>query len=263
LSGVQTLLTAASALEQQQEHQFSSNNLWSSTVSPWNDPHQNINSNQYSESLLSSLSSSLSQLKQEAVVYTTREFQQIGPHPLCLVREVYPARKGVVSEANIPEDEMIMEYKGFITTRQDVMVELNITSIKLLWQSKPSPFIYQYDKMSNLNICIDARHYGNFARFIRRSCSPNAELRHFFVENEVHFGIYAIHHISPGEEVTIGFDFPHDKCHYPVECACGHKTTCLLNGPRGYVALRGKRPHREVCGSESEIFQEDRHPNHR
>lgn len=115
LSGVQTLLTAASALEQQLVPiSPPTSSLWSSTSSPWQDPYDSVETNSYSEQLSVSLSSCLSQLKQEAVVYSREEFQGLGPHPLCLVREVVPFRKGVVSEANIPEDEMIMEYKVIV-----------------------------------------------------------------------------------------------------------------------------------------------------
>ena len=116
LNGVQTLLTAASALEQQLVPVSPpvSNSLWSSTSSPWQDPYDPIEFNHYTESFCAALSPCLGQLKQEAVVYTREEFQGLGAHPLCLVREVCPFRKGVVSEANIPEDEMIMEYKVII-----------------------------------------------------------------------------------------------------------------------------------------------------
>ena len=37
------------------------------------------------------------------------------------------------------------------------------------------------------------------------------QLRHFFVMNEVHFGVYAINHISPDEEITMSFDFAPEK----------------------------------------------------
>lgn len=84
---------------------------WSSNTSPWRDPYENIDVNRYTEPFRSLLSSCLSQLKQEAVVYSKEEFYGLSSNPLCLVREVAPSRKGVVSEAHIPEDEMIMEYK--------------------------------------------------------------------------------------------------------------------------------------------------------
>lgn len=107
MSGVQTLLTAASALEEQQQ----SNELWSSNSSPWVDPYETIEHNQYTDELCSFLSSQLPQLRQEVIVYTPEEYASLGPYPLCMVRDVAIMRRGVVSEAHISEDDMIMEYK--------------------------------------------------------------------------------------------------------------------------------------------------------
>ncbi len=42
---------------------------------------------------------------------------------------------------------------------KDVLVSLGISgrSVLSLWKQKPCPFVYVYDKMSNLDLCIDAR----------------------------------------------------------------------------------------------------------
>ena len=114
MSGLQTLLTAASALEEQQLNpsiQHVSNDLWNSSLTPWRDPYESININHYTDILNLDLNEHLSQLEQEAVVYSIEDYNRLGPYPLCLVRDVAPSRKGLVSEAHIPEDEMILEYK--------------------------------------------------------------------------------------------------------------------------------------------------------
>ena len=41
---------------------------------------------------------------------------------------------------------------------------------------RPCPFVYYYDKISGIDLVVDARSHGNIARFIRRSCSPNCEV---------------------------------------------------------------------------------------
>ena len=46
----------------------------------------------------------------------------------------------------------------------------------VLWRSEPCPFVYQYDKLSGVEVLLDARTYGNVSRYIRRSCVPNAEV---------------------------------------------------------------------------------------
>ena len=37
------------------------------------------------------------------------------------------------------------------------------------------------------------------------------QIRHFFVSNELHFGVYALVNIAEGEEITLPFDFKFDK----------------------------------------------------
>lgn len=43
--------------------------------------------------------------------------------------------------------------------------------------SRPYPFVLFYSKFNEVEMCVDARTFGNDARFIRRSCTPNAEVR--------------------------------------------------------------------------------------
>ena len=51
----------------------------------------------------------------------------------------------------------------------------------------------------------------SFPHTLQPSPSHTPQLRHFFVSNELHFGVYALMAISPGEEVTLPFDFRYDK----------------------------------------------------
>lgn len=41
---------------------------------------------------------------------------------------------------------------------------------------RPYPFVLFYSKFNEVEMCVDARTFGNDARFIRRSCTPNAEV---------------------------------------------------------------------------------------
>ncbi|CAJ0934823.1 unnamed protein product [Ranitomeya imitator] len=85
---------------------------------------------------------------------------------------------------------------------------------------RPYPFVLFYSKFHGLEMCVDARTFGNEARFIRRSCSPNAEVRHIVEEGTIHLYIYSISNIPKGAEVTIAFDFDYAVCKYKVDCAC-------------------------------------------
>uniref|UniRef100_A0A673HM19 SET domain containing 5 n=1 Tax=Sinocyclocheilus rhinocerous TaxID=307959 RepID=A0A673HM19_9TELE len=75
---------------------------------------------------------------------------------------------------------------------------------------------------NEVEMCVDARTFGNDARFIRRSCTPNAEVRHMIAEGMIHLCIYAVAQITKDSEVTIGFDYEFSCCNYKVDCAC-HK----------------------------------------
>ncbi|XP_044279171.1 inactive histone-lysine N-methyltransferase 2E isoform X6 [Varanus komodoensis] len=85
---------------------------------------------------------------------------------------------------------------------------------------RPYPFVLFYSKLNGLEMCVDARTFGNEARFIRRSCSPNAEVRHAIEDGTIHLYIYSIQNIPKGTEITIAFDFDYGNCKYKVDCAC-------------------------------------------
>lgn len=86
-----------------------------------------------------------------------------------LVGEVIANRKGLLASCNIPCDSFILEYKGILMSLKK-FGEIN----PIFKQS--CPYIVKYSKIEHLQLIIDARSYGNDARFIRRSCTPNADV---------------------------------------------------------------------------------------
>lgn len=48
--------------------------------------------------------------------------------------------------------------------------------LPLCFVHRPYPFVLFYSKFNDVEMCVDARTFGNDARFIRRSCTPNAEV---------------------------------------------------------------------------------------
>ena len=86
-----------------------------------------------------------------------------------LVGEVTTNRKGLLASCNIPCDSFILEYKGILMSLKK-FEEIN----PIFKQS--CPYIVKYSKIEYLQLIIDARSYGNDARFIRRSCTPNADV---------------------------------------------------------------------------------------
>lgn len=68
--------------------------------------------------------------------------------------------------------------KSFLTLRFSMCWNLLCQCIFFL--CRPYPFVLFYSKFHGLEMCVDARTFGNEARFIRRSCTPNAEVSHDF-----------------------------------------------------------------------------------
>jgi hypothetical protein len=66
-----------------------------------------------------------------------------------------------------------------------------------------------------LQVCVDARTYGNDARFVRRSCKPNAEVRHCIEKGALHLYLVAAGAIEKNQEITV----KHDD---PVRIPCKH-----------------------------------------
>ncbi|XP_061689662.1 histone-lysine N-methyltransferase SETD5 isoform X3 [Syngnathoides biaculeatus] len=131
------------------------------------------------------------------------------------VTRVQKHRKILRAAKNLDPDILIIEYRGKVMLKQQF--EVNGHFFK-----KPYPFVLFYSKFHDVEMCVDARTFGNDARFIRRSCTPNAEVRHMIAEGMVHLCIYAISQIPKDTEVTIGFDYEFNSCNYKVDCAC-HK----------------------------------------
>ncbi|XP_028303528.1 SET domain-containing protein 5 isoform X2 [Gouania willdenowi] len=131
------------------------------------------------------------------------------------VTRVQKHRKILRAAKKLEPDTLIIEYRGKVMLKQQF--EVNGHFFK-----KPYPFVLFYSKFNNVEMCIDARTFGNDARFVRRSCIPNAEVRHNIAEGMIHLCIYAIGQITKDAEVTIGFDYEFKSCHYKVDCAC-HK----------------------------------------
>ncbi|KAL5256668.1 hypothetical protein ACHWQZ_G011804 [Mnemiopsis leidyi] len=112
-----------------------------------------------------------------------------------------------------------------------------------------------------LDICVDTREYGNIARFMRRSCHPNAHAKSYLQEGKLHIGIYALELISPNSEITIGFNFPVDQYMYAQTCSCS-SSSCLVNKNNESLTVRAKKPFSRTNSMDS-INSEDDHKKHR
>ncbi|KAJ8666829.1 hypothetical protein QAD02_008491 [Eretmocerus hayati] len=99
---------------------------------------------------------------------------------------------------------------------------------------RPGPFVFFYRlPRDGTEVCVDTRTYGNEARFIRRSCKPNAEVKHCIEKGTLHLYIVTTTAIDKNVEITIRHD-QHDlllspnsnSAMLPILCACNNVKDC-------------------------------------
>jgi SET domain-containing protein len=74
----------------------------------------------------------------------------------------------------------------------------------------------------NSDICVDARRSGSIARFLRRSCEPNTQVREVIGnDNTRRLAVFAMEALPANVELTIGFDRPWKNYSCSLKCACG------------------------------------------
>ncbi|XP_076972784.1 histone-lysine N-methyltransferase SETD5 isoform X14 [Tamandua tetradactyla] len=201
---------------------------WENRIRLWTDQYEEAFSNQYSADVQNALEQHLHSSKEflgkPAVIDTINKTELacnntvIGSQmqlQLGRVTRVQKHRKILRAARDLALDTLIIEYRGKVMLRQQF--EVNGHFFK-----KPYPFVLFYSKFNGVEMCVDARTFGNDARFIRRSCTPNAEVRHMIADGMIHLCIYAVSAITKDAEVTIAFDYEYTNCNYKVDCAC-HK----------------------------------------
>ncbi|KAM9482594.1 histone-lysine N-methyltransferase SETD5 isoform 3-T3 [Clarias gariepinus] len=202
---------------------------WETRIRQWTDQYEEAQANQYSADVQTLLqlhhSATKSSPNPAALAMDTINRTELACNNTVLssqmqlqlgrVTRVQKHRKILRAARDLEPDTLIIEYRGKVMLKQQF--EVNGQFFK-----KPYPFVLFYSKFNEVEMCVDARTFGNDARFIRRSCTPNAEVRHMIAEGMIHLCIYAVTQISKDTEVTIGFDYEFNSCNYKVDCAC-HK----------------------------------------
>ncbi|KAG9287743.1 hypothetical protein G9A89_004146 [Geosiphon pyriformis] len=112
---------------------------------------------------------------------------------------------GLFSETKISSGRFIFEFKGEVCLKSTYQNNPS-NQYSLLGVTKPFVLFHP-----TVDLCVDARLVGNEARFIRRSCHPNAEARSIVVpggeDPQIHLGIFAKSEIGKGKEITVGWDW--------------------------------------------------------
>ncbi|CAF3659434.1 unnamed protein product [Fusarium graminearum] len=110
------------------------------------------------------------------------------------------------SSTPIEKDVPLVELNGAIGFQKDYCADPTN-----LWAdlSSPLPFVFFHPV---LPLYIDTRQEGSLARYVRRSCKPNAQLDTYLSdESEYHFWIVSDRHISANEQITLPWDFRLEK----------------------------------------------------
>ena len=121
---------------------------------------------------------------------------------------------GVFADEPMGEGDLIMEFTGQVGLQRDYKSDsINQYSTLL----RPKQYVF-FAPPGTLDIYVDARLYGNNARYVRRSCSPNAKIALVCVANPpergIHFCLFTTKNIKTGAEITIGHDW---NLTHPVE----------------------------------------------
>ncbi|XP_063164098.1 inactive histone-lysine N-methyltransferase 2E isoform X2 [Candoia aspera] len=207
-----------------------SNFGWETKIKAWMDRYEEANNNQYSEGV---------QREAQRIVLRLGngdEKKEVTSNSIFKppVESYIQKNKKILKAAkDLPPDALIIEYRGKFMLREQF--EANGYFFK-----RPYPFVLFYSKFHGLEMCVDARTFGNEARFIRRSCTPNAEVRHAIEDGTIHLYIYSTQDIPKGTEITIAFDFDYGNCKYKVDCAC------LKENPECPVLKRPSEPTENI-----------------
>ncbi|XP_013399899.1 histone-lysine N-methyltransferase 2E isoform X2 [Lingula anatina] len=184
---------------------------WDCSLSPWTDSFEEAKTNQYCAEIQDVVAERYNGLHNGPLEESAPFKQLLGQ--LYTVAQVAHNRKGLKSSQDIAANKAIMEFRGIFMLRQQF--DKDDTFFKRLY-----PFVLFYPKFEGLDICVDAGACGNDARFVRRSCHPNTEVRHLVENGKLHLFLYSVTHIAKGAEITIPFDYNYQDCDYAVECAC-------------------------------------------
>ncbi|KAH7121225.1 hypothetical protein B0J11DRAFT_414559, partial [Dendryphion nanum] len=114
----------------------------------------------------------------------------------------HPQWQYLTVESFVPQHAFIGEIKGHIGRKNDYFSDpANRWDIL----RHPEPFVFFPPR---LPIYIDTRHEGTILRYIRRSCSPNIEMKILTQgqESGYHFCFIAMHEIEAEEELTISWE---------------------------------------------------------
>ncbi|XP_049845390.1 uncharacterized protein LOC126298112 [Schistocerca gregaria] len=125
----------------------------------------------------------------------------------CRVKHIGPNAMMIVATKNLLTNQPVIELKGKYMLPYELMSDKPTCSHSVNYETPRGPFIFSYEiPERGLFVCVDTRRYGNDARFVRRSCKPNAQIKHCFKQGMIHLYIVAIKGIERNCEITIAHE---------------------------------------------------------
>lgn len=191
-----------------------SNNAWSPALntfnSSWDDNYEVARYNHYSTYVQEYLNSIYINGHHNDIADLVTDGLRVQR---CQVKELKNKRKALQATSPIPNGQPIIEVIGKVMTKPQYDKDN-------FGQRELSPFVFFYGPVFDLDLVVDATDYGNDARFIRRSCLPNAIVRHVVAGGQAHFIAVATKEILETSEITIPYDYDYKKWNFCVDCAC-------------------------------------------
>ncbi|KAK5138208.1 hypothetical protein LTR08_004904 [Meristemomyces frigidus] len=109
--------------------------------------------------------------------------------------------KTVTVQDPVANGAYLGELKGHVGVKEDYKAD---ATNRWPFLRHPEPFVFFHPR---LPLYVDARNEGTNMRFVRRSCTPNAELRVLVTDStDYRFCFMATEQIDPGVEVAVAWD---------------------------------------------------------
>ncbi|KAK2722471.1 uncharacterized protein LOC136034866 [Artemia franciscana] len=152
-------------------------------------------------------------------------------------------KKGLVCNASITANTALIEFRGKMMLSAQFQHK---TSPKA---GRPGvngfiPYVSFYQLSRDMEVCIDSRTYGNDARYVQQSCSPNSEVRHVIEKGLLHLYIVSTRSLDKNEEVTICHDAKNALSCSDYNCRYNSVKEPIINNNVEIASQRAERARR-------------------
>ncbi|EJU06385.1 SET domain-containing protein, partial [Dacryopinax primogenitus] len=113
-----------------------------------------------------------------------------------------PPQYGLFASDPIPPGTLILEHRSVVLPRKEYIQDPTSQYTELC-----GPKAHVRILGPPLSVALDAREWGNEARFARVSCRPNALVRPMIVQGELRFGLVSIGGIGRREEIVVPWEW--------------------------------------------------------